>query len=152
MTHRGLSTRFVLSLSERGGGYAGMLRAFYAQPSLSDMQSMAQTGRTREEFFTQHIIPRRSDEVLAGLVSSTSDLVGAIAVELLSAWGRRRENPALIIQTGKQWNLEAGEALAFPGYGEAPRVAVDTMRVHPTLGKRLTAAKVLDGHERFWTP
>lgn len=151
MTHRGLSTRFVLGLSERGGGYAGMLRAFYAQPSLSDMQSMAQTGRTRKEFFGQHIIARHSNVVLAGLVSSTSDLVAAITVELVAAWGRRREDPGLVIQPGRQWNLEAGASFGFPGYGQEPRIAADTLRVHPTYAKRLTAAKVLDGHERFWT-
>jgi hypothetical protein len=151
MTHRGLSTRMLLSLSERGGGYAGMLRAFYAQPFLSDIQSMAQTGRTRMVFLGGHVIARHSNEVLAGLVSSTSDLVAAITLELIGAWGRRREDPALIIQSGKQWNLETGDPLGFPGYGQQPRIAGNTMRVHPTLAKRLTAAKVLDGHEEFWT-
>lgn len=92
-----------------------------------------------------------SNEVLAGLVSSTSDLVAAITVELIGAWGRRRDDPALIIQPGKQWNLETGDSLGFPGYGQEPRTAANTMRVHPTYAKRLTAAKVLNGHEGFWT-
>ena len=93
---------------------------------------------------------RASGDVLAGLLASTNDLVAAIIVELQTAWSRRREDPALVIQPGKQWNLEPGEALRFPGHGNPPRTNGDTMRVHPTLARRLLAAEVLDGNEDFW--
>jgi hypothetical protein len=82
MTHRGLSTRMLVSLSERGGGYAGMLRAFYAQPFLSDMQSMAQTGRTRTVFLGGHVIARHSNEVLAALATLVAGLGPSVDVGL----------------------------------------------------------------------
>lgn len=145
-THRGESTRLVI-LKGRPGRPEGLHRGLPRTPKRSDVESFGLQPPTRQSL-EQLLLPKGTPETLEGLVDSTSGLAGQLAQAMQTCWVARRENPTLLIQHGKQWSkVEHVEPMRFEGYG--PKVALllgdgASVRVSPSTGKRMRAARILD--------
>lgn len=147
--HRAHATAWsVVVGSKRGGG--DLCRPFYRRPEMSEMQSMATINPGAKDL-SGHVLLEESGEVLKGLVHATADLAVHLVSKSRSVWGRRREDPTILTQPRSQWKMDGIKESGFAGFGNPVSLHKDTqVHVHPTLGRRLAAAKVLDADSAFW--
>ena len=148
--HRAPMTQWNILKLKKGRG-DGLLRPFFRQPARSEMHSMSRPERNAADPLASLVIIRDSPDVLLGLVDSMGRYMAFIVEELKKVWERRKSDPRLIVQPGRQWKLEKLTDLKFDGYGIRPTIMKSgPVHVGPGLSRRLQAAKVMDDDRNFW--
>lgn len=120
------------------------IRVLASQPGLSDMEVMA-----RE---LDPVLEEEGTISLEGAVAAGAALIENVSVALLDVWTSRRANPGLIAQPATQWSLPNMGTVAFAGFqaGSYP-YDPDSLTAHPSMGKRMRAAGVLDDERAtYW--
>lgn len=138
LTHRGGRLKMVTFDRERGNLDRRRNIVFERDPDLTTTQSF------RSPDLGVMWLQEDQEITMNGILGSLqASVVGTLAPSRL-LWDQRRNNPAWIPQPATQWT-EPSEALSFPGYDPRPDLfnKVAAMIVHPTVGARLTASKVL---------
>lgn len=146
-THRAVARKLVVPTSDKR-----FVRLLYRQPLWSEVQSLVFGARPPQSPFWDAFIPAASEDILDGLVDSTTQLVAAITQTMDTCWSARGADPQMIVQHGRQWqNIEpAGPMSNFPGYGTPITVASKNMAVNPLDGRRMQAARLMDDRRPDW--
>ena len=138
LAHRGGRLKMVNFVRERGNLNQCRNIVFERDPDLTTTQSF------RSPDLGVMWLQEDQETTMNGILGSLqASVVGTLAPSRL-LWDRRRNNPALIPQPATQWT-EPNGTLEFPGYNPRPELfnKVAAMIVHPAIGARLTASKVL---------
>jgi hypothetical protein len=124
----------------------------YREPLWSEIQSFVYGARPPATSIWDAFIPSASEDILDGLVDSTTQLVAAIAQTMDTCWTVRMADPQMIVQHGRQWQeVEPPGAMSnFPGYGTPITIASKNVVLNPLDAQRWQAARVLDDRRGEW--
>ncbi|WP_156023160.1 hypothetical protein [Terracoccus sp. 273MFTsu3.1] len=153
-THRADSTKMLL-LKGQPGSPEGLHRGLPRVPKLSDVETFVHaptSGRALEKV----VLAKGTPATLEGLTESTASLAAALADSMAECWLNWKASPPSLTAPGQQWRvIEPPPPLHFEGYGPNVNVLLGPgaeVRVHPSTGKRLRAALILDaaGGQNRW--
>jgi hypothetical protein len=147
--HRPPKTWLALMTSDRGRP-TGFSRPFHRQPGWPETEAWL-NSRAGGAF--EIILNDEPTSTLDGLTASVCDLVTVLADRCTSLVLKRRVDPSLLVQTGRQWPRYLDKPLLnFPGYGKPPRARLDGVEIHvsPDVGLRMRAFKLLDTQADEW--
>ena len=146
-THRAVGTKVVVPTTDQR-----FVRLLYREPLWSEVQSFVYGARPPKTSLWDAFIPAASEDVLDGLVDSTTQLVAAIARTMETCWIARVADPQMIVQHGRQWqDVEPPGAMSnFPGYGTPITIASKNMTLNPLDAQRWNAARVMDDRRADW--
>jgi hypothetical protein len=146
VTHRGTGTKFIVAAGKQ------LTRLFYKQPKWSELQSLVFGGKPPKKPFFDSFISCASADILEGLCDSTTKLVEALVLSMVTCWNARKANSAMIVQHGTQWPvIEPTQGIsAFPGYGANLQPSGDKLVMNPLDAQRWTAARAADARLADW--
>jgi hypothetical protein len=147
--HRPPKTWLVLMTAD-GRRPTGLSRPFHRQPGWREMEAWL---RSRGGGVFEIILNDEPASTLDGLTGSVCDLVTVLANQCSSLVSKRRADPSLLVQSGRQWaDYFDKPLLDFPGYGKPPKARVDNAQMHvsPDTGRRMRAFRLLDAQAVEW--
>jgi len=128
----------------------GFTEPFWRQPEWSDTEAMLKAD-ARARGLDSLLLPQFPQDVLAGLLDSSVNLIEDLVDSASGLWLLRSEEPSLIVQHGGMWpSLESASPLTFPGYGSPAQTIVSEVHVAPEMAKRLKAAKLMEADLPRW--
>lgn len=126
----------------------GIIKPFPRQPDWVGTRAMIEASKTGLGSMSLDSAPQN---VLEGLRGSVSTLLTALLEQSRELWLSRRADPSLIIQPGSSWNpLSKTAVLDFPGYGDPAPAQTSEIYLHPSLARRLRAARLTDEQVHLW--
>jgi hypothetical protein len=148
-THRAPGIQWHMLKGKRGAP-TGFHRGLARNPKWTDIENLVRQPHDRRSLEAVVLAPSTPD-VLDGLVSSTVKLAEALGASMLTCWQARRATPEVLTQPGRQWHdLEPKAPLRFMGDGPPVHLLLGegaTVHVGTELGRRIKAARILDGSD-----
>lgn len=147
VTHRAVGTKWVVPTADKR-----FVRLLYREPLWSEVQTFVYGARPPKTSVWDAFIPAASEDILDGLVESTTQLVAAISQTMDTCWTARVGDPQMIVQHGRQWqDVEPPGGMSnFPGYGTPITVVSKNMTMNPLDAQRWSAARVMDDRRADW--
>jgi hypothetical protein len=125
-----------------------LVGVFDRQPEWSETLAFA-AGQDDEGLDNTFIIEDPA-VLMGGILASLDDLMATVTAQCAELWGRRRDDPTLIVQPGQQWKRLEVEQLHFDGYGKPMKIITGgTARVSPDVARRMSASGLFS--KDLWT-
>ena len=145
--HRAPRMRVYTMVTDRGR-ISGLILPLPAQPDWADTEAVVHTSRGG---FESMFLQQAPQLIYEGLLASVVSLVAAVSEASRELWIERRANPELIIQHGGTWRpMDKASIVRFHGYGEAAPTVTKEIALHPSIIRRLRAAKLFGDQVDEW--
>lgn len=148
MVHRAPRMSLIQMVGTRARP-TGVINPLPSQPDWVGTRAMIDAGKAGT--MSSMFLVSTPQTVLEGLRGSMCTFLDQLLKETLYLWGARRSDPRLIVQPGGSWQpVPKSGTLSFPGYGEPASMVTKEIAVHPSMGRRLRAARLMDDQVHLW--